>query len=56
MKVLHVVTAFPRWEGDVITPWLFETLKRLQSQEIEVKVLTSSYKGLKSQVVSGIHV
>jgi len=51
-----VVTAFPRWEGDVITPWLFETLKRLQSQEIEVKVLTSSYKGLKSQVVSGIHV
>ena len=56
MKVLHVVTAFPRWEGDVITPWLFETLKRLQSQEIEVKVLTSSYKGLKSQVVSGIQV
>ena len=51
-----MVTAFPRWEGDVITPWLFETLKRLQSQEIEVKVLTSSYKGLKSQVVSGIHV
>jgi len=56
MKVLHVVTAFPRWEGDVITPWLFETLKRLQIQGIEVKVLTSSYKGLKSQVVSGIQV
>lgn len=51
-----MVTAFPRWEGDVITPWLFETLKRLQSQGIEVKVLTSSYKGLKSQVVSGIQV
>ena len=51
-----MVTAFPRWEGDVITPWLFETLKRLQIKGIEVKVLTSSYKGLKSQVVSGIHV
>lgn len=54
MKVLHVVTAFPRWEGDVITPWLVETLKLLKKKGIDVRVLTSSYKGLKSQVIQSI--
>ena len=56
MKVLHVVTAFPRWEGDVITPWLIETLKLLRLKGIDACVLTSSYKGLKSQVLNGMPV
>jgi glycosyltransferase involved in cell wall biosynthesis len=56
MKVLHVVTSFPRWEGDVITPWLVETLKRLRIKGIDARILTSSYKGLKSQVIEGIPV
>jgi len=56
MKVLHVVTAFPRWEGDVITPWLVETLKLLRLKGIDACVLTSSYKGLKSQVLNGMPV
>jgi glycosyltransferase involved in cell wall biosynthesis len=56
MKVLHVVTSFPRREGDVITPWLVETLKRLRIKGIDARILTSSYKGLKNQVVDGIPV
>jgi glycosyltransferase involved in cell wall biosynthesis len=56
MKVLHVVTAFPRQEGDVITPWLVETLKRLRMRGIDARVMTSSYKGLRNQIVEGIPV
>src|SRR3977135_2958183 len=31
MRILHVVTAFPRMPDDVIVPWLVELLKRLQA-------------------------
>src|SRR5436189_6187527 len=31
MRILHVVTAFPRAPDDVIVPWLVELLKRLQA-------------------------
>jgi len=30
MKVLMVATAYPRYHGDVITPWLVELIQRLQ--------------------------
>ncbi|MFB0509049.1 MAG: glycosyltransferase family 4 protein, partial [bacterium] len=56
MKVLYVVTAFPRFEGDVITPWLVETIRRLQDQDIRVDVFTSAYQGLKQNWVHGINV
>ncbi|MDH5186639.1 MAG: glycosyltransferase family 4 protein [candidate division WOR-3 bacterium] len=56
MKVLYVVTAFPRFEGDVITPWLVETIRRLQDQDIRVDVFTSAYQGLKQNWVNGINV
>lgn len=54
MRVLHIVTAFPRHEGDVITPWLVEMLRGLRSRGVEVEVFTSSYKGLGDQVLFGI--
>jgi glycosyltransferase involved in cell wall biosynthesis len=54
MRVLHVVTAFPRTEDDVITPWLVETLKRLKARGVEVEVFTSSYRGLGDQQLFGI--
>lgn len=56
MKVLYVVTAFPRFEGDVITPWLVETIQKLQEQNILVDVFTSAYQGLKENMVYGIKV
>lgn len=54
MRVLHIVTAFPRHEGDVITPWLAEMLRGLKARGIGVEVFTSSYKGLGNQVLFGI--
>jgi glycosyltransferase involved in cell wall biosynthesis len=56
MRILHVVTAFPRSPDDVIVPWLVELLKRLRTAGYEVEVFTSSYRGAPDQVVSGIPV
>src|SRR6266581_2582479 len=44
MRILHVVTAFPRAPDDVIVPWLVELLKRLQAAGHEVEVFTASYR------------
>src|SRR6266704_6773798 len=54
MRILHVVTAFPRSPDDVIVPWLVELLRRLRTAGHEVEVLTSSYRGAPDQVVGGI--
>lgn len=56
MRVLHIVTAFPRSEGDVITPWLVEMLRGLRARGIEAEVLASSYQGLGDQELWGIPV
>src|SRR4030067_289392 len=56
MKVLYIVTAYPRFPGDVITPWLVETIKRLKNQNIDITVLAPSYRGLKDQIIDGIPV
>ena len=56
MRILYIVTAFPRSSGDVITPWLIETIKRLRGRGIEVEVLAPAYRGLRDQVIDGITV
>jgi glycosyltransferase involved in cell wall biosynthesis len=56
VKVLYVVTAYPRWSGDVITPWLVETIRRLGERGVEVEVLAPSYRGLGDQLVDGVRV
>jgi len=56
MRILHLVTAFPRAPDDVIVPWLVELLKRLQVAGHEVEVFTSSYRGAPDQVMNGIPV
>ncbi len=56
MRILHVVTAFPRTSDDVIVPWLVELLKRLKAAGHEVEVFTSSYRGAPDQVFAGIPV
>ena len=55
-KVLIVATAYPRFKGDVITPWLVELIMRLRKQGVDVSVFTSSYKGLGDQVIDGIKI
>ena len=56
MKVLQIVTAYPRAPDDLITPWLVETLKRLRGHGIEAEVLAPAYRGLGDQEVDGIRV
>lgn len=56
MKILYITTAYPRSETDVITPWLVETISLLRKGGHDVRVFTSSYKGLADQTVAGVPV
>jgi len=56
VKVLYVVSAYNRHPGDVITPWLVETIHRLRVEGVEVEVLAPAYRGLGSQVLDGVRV
>jgi glycosyltransferase involved in cell wall biosynthesis len=56
VKVLFIVTAYPRSEADLITPWLLETIQRLRERGTEVEVLAPSYRGLEDQVIGGTRV
>ena len=56
MRILHVVTAFPRSPDDAILPWLVELITRLQSLGLEVEVFTTAYKGGGGSQVRGITV
>jgi glycosyltransferase involved in cell wall biosynthesis len=51
--VLYICTAYPRSESDVITPWLVETVERLRQAGTDVRVFTSSYRGLGHQNLHG---
>jgi glycosyltransferase involved in cell wall biosynthesis len=56
VKILYLVTAYPRDPSDVITPWLVETIHRLAERGITVEVLAPSYRGLSAQTVDGVRV
>jgi len=56
MRILHVLTAFPRSTDDVIVPWLVELLKHLRAAGHDVEVLTSAYKGGGNREFAGIPV
>lgn len=56
MRVLHVVTAFPRHEGDPITPWMVEILEGLRDRGVDAQVLAPSYRGGGATEVFGIPV
>lgn len=56
MKVLYILTAYDRYPGDGITPWLVETIRRLGEAGVEVEVLAPSYRGLGSGRVEGVMV
>lgn len=56
MKVLFIVTSFPRREDDVITPWMLETISRLRAVGVQATVYVSSYRGLTDHEIHGIPV
>lgn len=45
MRVIHVVTAFPRHPDDPITPWLLELVRRQREAGLEASVLAPAYRG-----------
>ncbi len=49
MRILHVVTAWPREPGDVITPWLVTLAERQAARGHEVDVLAPAYRRLGTQ-------
>jgi len=56
IRVLYIVTAFPRHEGDVITPWLWTLIRELMKHGVEADVLASSYRGMRGGELWGIRV
>jgi glycosyltransferase involved in cell wall biosynthesis len=56
MKVLFVTTAYPRFRGDVITPWLVELIMKIKEKGIDVSVFTSSYRGVPPHILDGVRV
>jgi len=56
MKVLYIVSSFPRNEKDTYVRWLLENVKRLSEKNVEITVLAPSYKGLKNHNFGNIKV
>src|SRR3989441_10791612 len=56
MRILHIVTAFPRFPNDIISPWLVEMLKRLRAAGHDVEVLAPAYRGGGNHEFDGIPV
>jgi glycosyltransferase involved in cell wall biosynthesis len=56
VKVLYLVSAYPRDSDDLITPWMVETIRRLRPRGVEVEVLAPAYRGLGARTVDGVRV
>lgn len=56
MRILHIVTAFPRDANDPVAPWLVELLHRLRARGHDIEVLASSYRGMRDHQHRGIPV
>ena len=56
MKVLHVVTAYPRYAGDPIVPWLAELIAHLKVRGVESEIFTSAYRGGGNAEYEGVRV
>src|SRR5207249_10315763 len=56
MRILHLVTAFPRDERDIIAPWLVELIKRQRAAGHDAQVFAPSYHGSGDDLFAGIPV
>ncbi len=56
MRILHLVTAFPRDERDIIAPWLVELIKRQRAAGDDAHVFAPAYHGSGDHVFQGIPV
>ncbi|HET6638609.1 MAG TPA: glycosyltransferase family 4 protein [Gemmatimonadota bacterium] len=53
MRILHVVTAWPRDPEDVITPWLVTLAEKQAERGYDIDVLAPSWRGLGDQRGAG---
>ncbi len=56
MKIISIVTSFPRNEKDVLIPWIIRLIKELRVHNIETDIFTSSYCGMDDEKKDGINV
>lgn len=56
MRILHLVTAFPRDERDIIAPWLVELIERQRAAGHDAQVFTAAYHGSGDHLFAGIPV
>lgn len=56
MRILHLVTAFPRDERDIIAPWLIELVKRQRAAGHDAQVFAPAYHGSADHSFAGIPV
>lgn len=56
MRIISIVTSFPRNDRDVLIPWIIRLIKELRSENIETEIFTSSYCGIKNETRDGIKV
>lgn len=56
MRLLHLVTAWPREPGDVITPWLVTLCEKQAARGHEVEVLAPAWRGLGDRRHHGVTV
>jgi glycosyltransferase involved in cell wall biosynthesis len=56
VRILHLVTAWPRDPEDVITPWLVTLAERQATRGHEVVVLAPAWRGLGNQTLAGARV
>jgi glycosyltransferase involved in cell wall biosynthesis len=56
MRILHLVTAFPRDERDIIAPWLVELIKRQRAAGHDAQVFAPAYHGSRDHRFAGIPV
>lgn len=56
VRILFIVSAYPRHDGDIITPWLGESIAALRARGIDVEVLAPAFRGSESHVIDAVRI
>lgn len=56
VRILYIASAYPRFPGDVITPWLVETIRRLGEAGVTVEVLAPAYRANGATDLDGVRI